>query len=225
MDLGDEGRLRRQLDHLPVPEHRPDYRERRERALTAAAGTAVLSPGSVDGSGSGQEARRRLAGSRKTLLIAAAIAILLAAALAIAVVALGAQGLKGPSAKSEPSSAGMGFLPSSSARGSYSLAPSSVSPAPPRLGAQAAPGLLTPADRLDGMVRGNDGSLWAWGVRYPAESSPQPLLEHWNGTQWLTVSAPDGFIDGLAALSPTDIWAMVANDHGGWLTHWDGSTW
>jgi Subtilase family len=57
-----------------------------------------------------------------------------------------------------------------------------------------------------------------------------PLLEHWNGTRWSVQALGDetaGSFEGiqsLAALSPTDVWALPEGTDSR-LLHWDGTAW
>jgi len=65
----------------------------------------------------------------------------------------------------------------------------------------------------------------------------QTFTEHWNGTEWRVVNAPDvhvgelqhGADDSLNAVTATranDVWAVGAASPQGTLTlHWDGATW
>lgn len=69
----------------------------------------------------------------------------------------------------------------------------------------------------------------------------QAFTIHWNGTAWTQVAAPQtpvggtgGFIYGLDALAPDDVWGVgtrVASDSNGqvrsygFVLHWDGSKW
>src|SRR5260370_33290073 len=74
-----------------------------------------------------------------------------------------------------------------------------------------------------------------WGVGRSKSGSRtsgyQPLIEHWNGTQWSTSSSPaiSGRLFSIAAVGPNDAWAV------GWVSstngiqtlteHWNGSAW
>lgn len=194
--------LRDELRLSPVPEHGPEYRRRRQEALaTAAAG--------MQGATAGRSLRYRL-GKRPVLLIAAAACLILAASLAVVFLA------------SNPSQTGRHGL---SVFGPLSgPGTSAASPTHRKMTLGRIPSPLI-GDELAGMTRGVDGSLWAWGIRRPQGHAGEPLLERWDGVRWQTVSAPAGFIDGLAALSSNDIWVVMSNDHGGWLTHWNGIGW
>lgn len=83
--------------------------------------------------------------------------------------------------------------------------------------------------------------VWAVGVinRHTSDSAAptQTFTEHWNGTRWSVVNAPDvhvselrhGADDSLNAVTATrgnDVWAVGAASPQGTLTlHWDGSAW
>jgi hypothetical protein len=62
----------------------------------------------------------------------------------------------------------------------------------------------------------------------------RPLVEHWDGTRWKLIPTPDvgagdGFLSGVAAVGPGDVWAVGWTAHGDSLQplveHWDGRTW
>jgi hypothetical protein len=78
----------------------------------------------------------------------------------------------------------------------------------------------------------------AWAVGYYDESSGDnvPLTEHWNGTAWKTVTAPDPSgatyptLQGVSAISATDAWAVggYSNSSNTWkplILKWNGSAW
>src|SRR5260370_27229926 len=75
--------------------------------------------------------------------------------------------------------------------------------------------------------------IWAVGTTTSTSSRSgyQPLIEHWNGTQWSTSSSPaiSGRLFSVAAVGPNDAWAVgwVSNTNGiQTLTeHWNGSAW
>ena len=75
--------------------------------------------------------------------------------------------------------------------------------------------------------------IWAVGTTTSSSSSSgyQPLIEHWNGTQWSLSSSPaiSGRLFGVTAIAPNDAWAV------GWtsspnvtntlIEHWNGTQW
>ncbi|HEX4667456.1 MAG TPA: hypothetical protein VH207_12730 [Chthoniobacterales bacterium] len=75
--------------------------------------------------------------------------------------------------------------------------------------------------------------VWAIGYKFSFNTGYQGLAMHWNGTRWLDVAVPvsdNGYtlLNGLTAISPTDIWAV---GQGGTTpikpvaAHWDGTAW
>ena len=73
------------------------------------------------------------------------------------------------------------------------------------------------------------GSTSAGGVNY------KTLVEHWNGASWEVIPSPNpagtksNALVGLAAISPTDVWAvgytLVGSTRQGLTEHWNGSVW
>jgi hypothetical protein len=55
----------------------------------------------------------------------------------------------------------------------------------------------------------------------------QPLVLHWNGTQWAIVTVPtfNGKLAGVTAISQNDIWAVGNDSSGGIAVHWNGAHW
>jgi hypothetical protein len=68
-----------------------------------------------------------------------------------------------------------------------------------------------------------DGPNDIWGV------SRDAIVTHYNGTSWssYTLSAPSGtpVFQGVAALSPTDVWVAGTNGTGPLLEHFNGTSW
>jgi hypothetical protein len=67
---------------------------------------------------------------------------------------------------------------------------------------------------LDGVAATSPTSAWAVGY-YDIGTTPQTLIEHWNGTAWGHVSSPnpggsanDNELSGVAAASPANLWAV-----------------
>jgi FG-GAP-like repeat len=73
------------------------------------------------------------------------------------------------------------------------------------------------------------GPTSAGGVNY------RTLVEHWNGATWEVIPSPNpagtksNALVGVAAISPTDIWAvgytLVGSIRQGLTEHWNGSSW
>jgi hypothetical protein len=78
-----------------------------------------------------------------------------------------------------------------------------------------------------------------WAVGYSTSCSgpcvQQTLIEHWNGTSWNVVSSPNvdpsmNGLNGVAAVSATDIWAVgasggISNPGQTLIEHWNGTSW
>jgi len=71
-------------------------------------------------------------------------------------------------------------------------------------------------------------NVWAVGS-YSNENGVQTLVEHWNGTVWSVVSSPSlteyDRLNGITAISATDVWAVGATESQTLIEHWDGSQW
>jgi hypothetical protein len=61
-----------------------------------------------------------------------------------------------------------------------------------------------------------------------------PQVVHWDGTSWSIVSSPDpnsnnpihgSRLNGIAAISANDIWAVGTNENSTLTEHWDGMSW
>ena len=81
------------------------------------------------------------------------------------------------------------------------------------------------------VVTAND--IWAVGTTTSTSSTSgyQPLIEHWNGTQWSISSSPaiSGRLFSVAAVGPTDAWAVgdniLPNSTDSLTEHWNGTQW
>ncbi len=80
-----------------------------------------------------------------------------------------------------------------------------------------------------GVVSSRD--VWAVGEQYNyAYGAYQPLVKHWDGTQWAIVPSTNylGSMRGVAVVAPNDIWAVgfrLGYAGASVLLHWDGSSW
>jgi hypothetical protein len=69
-------------------------------------------------------------------------------------------------------------------------------------------------------------NVWAVGTSFGSNEDSHPLIEHWDGTAWTIVPAPEygsegTYLDGISGSSPTDLWATGL----ALIEHWDGSDW
>jgi hypothetical protein len=92
-------------------------------------------------------------------------------------------------------------------------------------------------DHLSAVSADAATDVWAVGQYVNSGTSlTQTLIEHYNGNAWSVVSSPnatgDNFLNGVAALSATDVWAVGFSQStpptGVFQTlieHWDGNSW
>jgi len=76
--------------------------------------------------------------------------------------------------------------------------------------------------------------IWSVGFYQSSRAHTHPLVEHYNGSSWSLVSAPqpaqmDGFAD-VAPVTTTNVWAVGGGNTGTGITpplveHYDGSAW
>jgi hypothetical protein len=95
---------------------------------------------------------------------------------------------------------------------------------------RAVPHPATEATLMDvAAISGTDA--WAVGERRPPNDNGYPLAEHWDGTAWTAVPAPVtptgvGELDGVAAASAADVWAVGdSSGLGPVIRHWNGAEW
>src|SRR5260221_209728 len=92
------------------------------------------------------------------------------------------------------------------------------------------------ANQLNGVATISSSDVWAVGAASKGslgQVTQQPLIEHWNGTQWSVVTGtPHSVLYAVAAVSSGDVWAVggFAFDNTGSSTaalieHWDGHQW
>ncbi|HMA34655.1 MAG TPA: S-layer homology domain-containing protein [Chloroflexia bacterium] len=91
-------------------------------------------------------------------------------------------------------------------------------------------------DDLAGVAVLSSTNAWAVGAYYVGYNQ-FTLTEHWDGTAWSIVPSPNpspsiggNALNGMAATSATDIWAVGSYNNGPYLDrtlieHWDGTAW
>ena len=78
-------------------------------------------------------------------------------------------------------------------------------------------------------VAAND--VWAVGSNAPQSGfvPPQPLIEHWDGSQWTVVPSPNpngwSWLNAVAAVASNDVWAVGESISEAVFMHWDGTEW
>ncbi len=92
---------------------------------------------------------------------------------------------------------------------------------------------------LQGVAGASANDVWAVGYQSSASDVTQALIEHWNGSSWNVIPAPDlgkdnGQLNGVAAVTASDAWAVgasttsspgVAPVQHALVEHWNGSAW
>jgi hypothetical protein len=112
---------------------------------------------------------------------------------------------------------------------------------PPAQAALGRPDVTTPDatssySTLTGVSAASPAAAWAAGYDDNGSGQQQPLLLHWNGTDWtkVTTSAPSGAqgapLEGVSAVSATDAWAAGYVNYSTLpdvplLLHWNGTAW
>lgn len=51
------------------------------------------------------------------------------------------------------------------------------------------------------------------------------VLLHWNGSAWTQVASPSRYLQGISAISPSDVWAVGTSGGQTDTEHWNGSSW
>jgi hypothetical protein len=89
-------------------------------------------------------------------------------------------------------------------------------------------------NELYGVAAPTSGDAWAVGFDITPANTNQTLVEHWNGTAWTVQTSANpsmsfNELKGVAALSPTDAWAVGYSKNGTTyetlVEHWNGKTW
>jgi hypothetical protein len=86
---------------------------------------------------------------------------------------------------------------------------------------------------LLGIAAISPSDAWAVGARQTSGPTIRnlPLVEHWDGASWTVARTPraggssSSFLQGVAATSSTDAWAVGFRDTSTLIEHWDGSSW
>jgi len=88
---------------------------------------------------------------------------------------------------------------------------------------------------LHAIAADSTNDVWAVGTVAGDGPAGHVLIEHWNGSRWNVVPSPTigtgGRLMGVAAISPTDAWAVgyyapgIGPDERTLIEHWDGKKW
>jgi hypothetical protein len=100
----------------------------------------------------------------------------------------------------------------------------------------ASPNASTKHNELDAVSGTSANDVWAVGRYEPQSGQERTLIEHWDGSGWTIVPSPNvgqyhNELDGVAAVSPTDVWAVGHYDEQptpadtALIEHFDGQKW
>jgi hypothetical protein len=91
---------------------------------------------------------------------------------------------------------------------------------------------FTGSDNLLSVAVTGRANAWAVGDYFVGHTSEQePLIEHWNGHLWRVAKAPavggsaGGYLQGVAASSARNAWAVGSAKGVPLIEHWNGSAW
>jgi hypothetical protein len=91
--------------------------------------------------------------------------------------------------------------------------------------------------QFDSVAATSRSDVWAVGLigGNSGETPTYSLIEHWNGKRWRIVPCPmpavtvGGWLAGVSVVSPTDAWAVGADNTGSTavtlIEHWNGRSW
>lgn len=74
----------------------------------------------------------------------------------------------------------------------------------------------------------NTDQVWAVGNFTDSSNTNEALIEHWQGSHWVRVAAPNngsGILTGVQAISATDVWAVGTVSNQTLTEHWNGTNW
>jgi hypothetical protein len=77
-------------------------------------------------------------------------------------------------------------------------------------------------------VTSND--VWSVGSYFDGSGNTRTLIEHWDGSIWSVVSSPNvgttsNSLQGVIAITSSNVWAVGSGNGQTLIEHWDGNTW
>ncbi len=83
---------------------------------------------------------------------------------------------------------------------------------------------------LTGVVAISSHDIWAVGDSLSNTSPAKTLIEHWDGSKWSVISSPNvksayNVLNGVAAISSSNIWAAGYYNSSTFIEHWNGTRW
>lgn len=96
---------------------------------------------------------------------------------------------------------------------------------------QRSPNVGTGYNYLHGIAATSSTNAWAVGEGFPEGGAPyQTVILHWDGSSWKRQPSPnedqvDNWLNGVAAISSSDAWAVGSWTNGTLILRWDGAAW
>jgi hypothetical protein len=92
------------------------------------------------------------------------------------------------------------------------------------------PNASTGNNRLDAVTVVSANDVWAVGTSQNGSGVFQTLTENWNGTAWSIIPSPSGAgtqaeLNGVAAVSGNNVWAVGDSGSGTLIEQWNGTSW
>ncbi len=96
----------------------------------------------------------------------------------------------------------------------------------------ASGGPIPPTAHFYGVAAAASTDVWAVGFRFGPDNpdNGETLIENWNGSSWSVVSSPTATVENtdlkaVAAISPSNVWAVGGNAGNVLVEHFDGTKW
>jgi hypothetical protein len=96
----------------------------------------------------------------------------------------------------------------------------------------ASGGPIRPTAKFSGVAAAATNDVWAVGFRFGPDNpdSGESLIENWNGSSWSVVPSPTATVEStdlkaVAAISPSNVWAVGGNGGTVLVEHFDGKSW
>src|SRR6516225_3734510 len=96
----------------------------------------------------------------------------------------------------------------------------------------ASGGPIPPTAKFYGVAAAASNDVWAVGFRFGPNNpdNGESLIENWNGSSWSVVPSPTSTVENtslkaVAAISPSNVWAVGGNAGNVLVEHFDGKNW
>ncbi len=96
----------------------------------------------------------------------------------------------------------------------------------------ASGGPISPTAKFYSVAAAASNDVWAVGFRFGPDNpdNGESLIENWNGSSWSVVPSPTAMVEStslnaVAAISPSNVWAVGSNAGNVLVEHFDGTNW